>query len=597
MMGIHKSHVVIMTSLMKSLFSDIQETTCVNKRSLRLSLNALEKRVEKEGLGFFTKTLPKLGQSIDQGLKGFTFSTTAFKLVRGTKLPLFLNGLFKAIFREDGVLTDSPDITAVRLLRQVCFMFYKYDLPYPEALVQSKVNEFLVVNENISLPMTMDANINIHYAQEVLNEIFKTFIHTEPCLRNGPGAVANNEKKWERYRPHRFYEELDELVPYTTSFYYNDKHLFDHFEEFFNLSYEDPCTVLLAVPKDSRGPRLISKEPSEMMAYQQALKNQLYDFLESHPLTKGHVNFTDQAINGALALEGSRNQAWSTLDLKSASDLNSLDLVDALFEGTSIHSWIMKSRSKNIKVNDQTHKLNMYAPMGNALTFPVEALTFFSLIVGNLIANGMGVREACSLVYVYGDDIVVPSKYTELAIESLTQCGLVVNDEKSCFSGYFRESCGTDAFLGHTVTPIRIKKTLNTDCVASLQSWVSYSNDLFWAGYWNLSRKVLSLCSNGRSLPYVTKDSPLIGIETWTLDQAKRLNQGRRKWSGAYQCYTIKGLSIRSKIVKPWYPGWERLNRYAWEGMSIESTDFTTDTFAVRCAANPKHIVCAESWV
>jgi len=58
--------------------------------------------------------------------------------------------------------------------------------------------------------------------------------------------------------------------------------------------------------------------------------------------------------------------------------------------------------------------------MGSATTFPIEAFCFWA-IAASCIAEkrGMDLREATALVYVYGDDIIVPTDLAEDVMAAL----------------------------------------------------------------------------------------------------------------------------------------------------------------------------------
>jgi hypothetical protein len=212
-----------------------------------------------------------------------------------------------------------------------------------------------------------------------------------------------------------------------------------------------------------------------------------------------------------------------------------------------------------------------------------------------MIAQGVPRNKAYRSVWVYGDDIILPTLDVETAISALEIVGLRVNEDKSCFSGCFRESCGVDACMGVDVTPIKIKKVIQQPGITTISSYIAYSNELFWLGYWNLSRRLIELIDPKGTLPFVTKDSPLIGVETWSLDQAIRLNKGRRKWNRHLQRYEIKGVAIRPLLVKPKMNGWEQLMNFAWNAGEVrEDYSFSTGTFAVRHAAKKFHAVVGE---
>jgi hypothetical protein len=219
---------------------------------------------------------------------------------------------------------------------------------------------------------------------------------------------------------------------------------------------EDPMVIakLVCVPKDSRGPRLICVHPKEAVWIQLGLAKKLEAQISSHRLTAGRINFTDQTVNANIALLSSKSQRFTTLDLKEASDRMSCELVRHLF-GDWLYAIISCTRAECIKLLDgRVIPLQKWAPMGNGLTFPVQSLVFWSLVRAG-ISTHYGV--SCDEVYVFGDDIAFPSEYTEGAIGGLVMAGLVPNMAKTFSKGFFRESCGTDAFKGVSVTPLRMR--------------------------------------------------------------------------------------------------------------------------------------------
>jgi hypothetical protein len=118
--------------------------------------------------------------------------------------------------------------------------------------------------------------------------------------------------------------------------------------------------------------------------------------------------------------------------------------------------------------------------MGNATTFPVQSLVFWAICVASLQRQGFHQPGA---VFVFGDDIIIPSECTEEVINDLESFGLLVNRTKSFWRGAFRESCGVDAFNGVDVTPVRWKTTVDAEHVADLQSLSDIAQRLRLAGY------------------------------------------------------------------------------------------------------------------
>jgi hypothetical protein len=637
--GDMKSQENIMLNLYKAMLNDLGKQHQISDFEIARDVEVVVSRTRAEGLSFLTKTLPKLGKALDKALLAEEFTPMSeFSHDRGTAYPRLFRRLTELIFEREGMLKAEPDVTAIQSLRQLAYLFYKYDLPYQDLTVRLSMEEFIDVDQSIApVGSDVDTIATIYHGQEVLNEVFSTFDLTfrEVGLRpkNGPGAVAHGEEPWQRYEPHRRYTSLDELIPYESFFPYSDRHLFDHWDRYWDLPYRESAgtAVLLAVPKDSRGPRLISKEPQEYMAYQQALKRLLYDHIESHPITAGQVNFTDRTVNGNLALRASKDASLATLDLSAASDRLSLGLVKALFEDLPrLREYLLSTRTAKTRLpNDHIIFTRKYAPMGSALTFPVQSIVFYALLVGDLVRGGMPFSEAARSVWVYGDDIIVPTYYAPEAMAVLERVGLKVNTDKSCYSGHFRESCGVDAFSGVDVTPVKIKevwrpaprrkkrkgkrpaKKSNVKGIkpeiTTIQAWVDYADGLFWRGYWETASHICDMLKRAmgkKIMPCVSLDSPIIGMLAYSKEEAKASNKSTQTWSSDLQCHMYKGLAARSTgfMALKKHEGWLRLSNWAWnnirdheEEKAIDAQPYATGLFTRRHRVRKKHVLVAES--
>lgn len=574
-----------MLDLTDGLLKDLQRYHNYSSYELSLEIDYVRTRTETEGLSFLTKTLPLLGKALDAALKSGTFRVPMqFKTCsRNIKYPLFLRRLFEKVVSSEGELLGKPCVACIKDIRQVAYIFYKYQLPYEDRLVEATVAEYITLDSDISeLSPNAEVQGSMYYGAKVLEKIFQDFSPTFSRPSNGPGAVANRLQVHQRYKATAFYADLDDLFSYCQLYFFNDRHLFDRFEGYRNLQTCAPgsCTArVMVVPKDSRGPRVISCEQSELMTYQQNLKNQVVPFIERHPLTCRQVNFTDQEINGKLALESSKSGEYATLDLSSASDRLSLDLVDGLFENTSIHSYIMKTRAnKSVLPNGKTIELRKFAPMGSALCFPIQALSYYALLVGRMMALGESLGVAAKRVWVYGDDIIVPVDFVPDAIEVLESVGLKVNNDKSCYTGKFRESCGIDAFDGIDITPTKLKKLwLQTETqrgkksvsrltATTLISWIAACNNLFAGGYWLASDVIRSKVEeSGLHLPIISDHSSAIGYIAWSQDHALQANRSNLKWSEDYQCNYLRAKVACSTPRLKSLDGWECLLRWQWD--------------------------------
>jgi hypothetical protein len=117
--------------------------------------------------------------------------------------------------------------------------------------------------------------------------------------------------------------------------------------------------------------------------------------------------------------------------------------------------------------------------MGNALTFPVQSLIFLAIVQSGILCR-YGVN--CNDVYVFGDDIIFPTEFYDGALDALVRCGLVPNLSKTFRHGFFRESCGVDAFKGFNVTPHRLRKC-DTATVSGAISTCTLAKAMYASGY------------------------------------------------------------------------------------------------------------------
>lgn len=274
---------------------------------------------------------------------------------------------------------------------------------------------------------------------------------------HGPGSVFPPCKPDEKSRFLTYYPCIQEYYPYDQNFWSLPEYwteIMVH-ESRGRISEATRITAkLVAVPKDSRGPRLICVHPKESIWIQQGQRRLLERAIESSPLTEGKINFTDQTVNGSLAMSSSVTRELCSLDMKEASDRISCELVRSLF-GDHAYKYLSCSRASHIKLIDgRVIELQKWAPMGNCLTFPVQSLIFWAVVRAG-IRSRYGAN--CADVYVFGDDILFPSKYYAGVVGALTMIGCVPNIGKTFYKGFFRESCGVDAYHGIDVTPLRMK--------------------------------------------------------------------------------------------------------------------------------------------
>jgi len=115
--------------------------------------------------------------------------------------------------------------------------------------------------------------------------------------------------------------------------------------------------------------------------------------------------------------------------------------------------------------------------MGNAVTFPLETLVFWT--AGHAVRlNRLGSNtlfpewKDLKRVSVFGDDCIISTEDTPEFITLCESIGFIVNEEKS-FSGEhpFRESCGGDYLQGYDVRPYNVRSPHNLR-KSSLEPWL-----------------------------------------------------------------------------------------------------------------------------
>lgn len=438
----------------------------VGSPGLVKDLETVNQRLTNEGFSFVSKTMPALAKALDRGLANGCFKCpSSFKRKkRASALPALLGSLFSNVFDDSGFLLPHPSTTSIKTIRTICLFAYKCDLPRKEEIDRSVVDRFVAVEQELArLEIGQDRLLDV--SNLLTRGLFEDYDPENISPRHGPGVTSTAvlTQKFEHRLGHS-----PCVSAFGKSFFFNEEDALTRLSRYPVYSHETLYrqklgAKVILVPKDSRGPRLISCEPAEHQWVQQGIARYMIDKLETADLTAGHVNFCDQTINRRLAATGSVTQKWATLDLKDASDRVSLDLVYSIFSGTKLLPSLLLSRSEFTDLPDGTRLgLRKFAPMGSALCFPVMAYCIFILLYVSFIGVGMTDADARASIYVYGDDVIVPSHMAQYTISVLERYGLRINRDKSFVDSPFLESCGMDAFRGVDVTPIRLKRCPTT---------------------------------------------------------------------------------------------------------------------------------------
>jgi hypothetical protein len=268
-----------------------------------------------------------------------------------------------------------------------------------------------------------------------------------------------------------------------------------------------------------------------------------------------------------LAEVGSLTGEWATLDLSSASDRLSNEVVKLVFHRhEAFLEKLFRFRSVEVRASQKpARSLTKFAGMGNATTFPVQSVVFAMISIASILhklgkpPTHRNVLHASRMVQVYGDDIVVPTHHHSQVEEWLECFGMRVNRHKSFCEGNFRESCGLDAFNGIEITPLYLKfdpydLDLGSDFIART---VDCSNHAWTEGYYSLSETIVeSVRGRVKNLPLIHEDDGLVGLTNrWN---ARTYNY----WSKRYQRPATKGLAVVSRETPDAIDGWPALLKF-----------------------------------
>jgi hypothetical protein len=290
------------------------------------------------------------------------------------------------------------------------------------------------------------------------------------------------------------------------------------------------------VPKDAKQKRPIVVEPILNGLFQKGIGRYIRDRLLSH----ANVNLRDQERNKVLARAGSERGHLATVDLASASDTVSFQLVWDLLP----MPWaelLTKLRTPTVGFGSQRIVLEKFSSMGNGFTFELESLLFYSIALGCVQSLDAPADE----VSIYGDDIIIPVEAYSLLVEVLEWCGFEVNTKKSYHTGPFRESCGADWFMGSDIRPFYLRDKVNERILYSFHNWAIRN------GEWLLARLILSFTNPALRLfgPDGYGDGHLIG--SYNL-RTKRKDR-RSLWEGGYfDTYSLRPRRVRKRYDGDW---------------------------------------------
>jgi hypothetical protein len=548
-----KSHVSDYLEVMECIYLDAVHRS-VAEVSYR-DLDYIRSRVKTQGVSFLTITLPNFAADFEKSLELGYIDSKCFRSFRKHRaIPAFLQGMLSHVFDlETGRINDdvkafnSPICISnlVDGIRQICLAFKKVELPCTPARTRKALENFIDIERSFD---------SFHLPQEdqdrfsLVSSMLWDSLMGNLCLdalvpRHGPGATADRISGNQKFYWRRWHKRLEPYFPVIDSCYpisigelnYNSREL----DSLLLVDGEQELPVRVTpVPKTLKGPRVIAIEPCCMQYAQQGIRSLLYEAIESHCLFSGHINFRDQSINQSLALTASSDGQLATIDLSDASDRVPRSLALQMFRGNpDLMDSIDACRSTHAQMPGGllVGPLRKFASMGSALCFPVEAMYFYTICViallrdQNLPVSYENIKDISRSVYVYGDDLIVPSHCATTVLDHLKKYNCKVNDRKTFYRGSFRESCGVDAYLGIPVTPVYVGTAppKNRRQASELISWVETGKQFYRKGFLRTSQLFFSKVEQVLGpLGFVADDCSALGRNHyWVSNVKKRYNR------------------------------------------------------------------------
>jgi hypothetical protein len=191
--------------------------------------------------------------------------------------------------------------------------------------------------------------------------------------------------------------------------------------------------------------------------------------------------------------------------------------------------------------------------MGSALCFPIETMVFVTLaVMGSLREIGQSsydtvtegqVYRLLGKVRSYGDDIIVASDQAPTVMRWLEAFGFQVNEDKSYWTGRFRESCGKDYYGGTDVSVVRVRELISTSPrSAEVISTVSLRNLMYFRGMWHTAKWLDAQLSAGLGhYPTVFSTSAILGRYSLLSYETERVEK-------ASQAPEVRGYVVNSTI-------------------------------------------------
>jgi len=179
----------------------------------------------------------------------------------------------------------------------------------------------------------------------------------------------------------------------------------------------------------------------------------------------------------------------------------------------------------------------MVSTMGNGFTFPMQTILFSAIV--RSVYRVLGVPPSDGKLNqtwsVFGDDIIVRPKAYDIVVRILKLLGFSVNEKKSFKEGFFKESCGLDAFKGVDIRGVYLK-----DIHPQVSHYVIYNRLFGWS-----SGHLIKL---PRTLRYLLSFGDL-RVPLWEADDAGY--KFPLRWAGEVDRDRNGSFKYRKMLVDP----------------------------------------------
>lgn len=594
--------------LLTSVVHDMGTLCCV---STSLDIKTIKTRVKHEGRSFLTITLPDFAKDLERALELGSVDHTLFRsfaFQRG--LPRFLGGFLDLVFnRGDGRLLDIPSEDAIFALRQITLMMGKIKLPCRDDRKDAAFAQFIECELDV-----IRSTGNFFRNQDLVRDYERLstllfgdlFSSVEKRLgwvvpKHGPGSTAERLTSNGKYRQKEWTDRLEEVFPHkrflSSSLQLSEDNLAAiNIREPWN---ERPVRVI-AVPKTLKTPRIIAIEPTCMQYMQQALLEQFTEELNRSYILKPLLSSLDQIPNQEMAKAGSLFGDLATLDLSEASDRVSNQHVRLMLrDWPALDQAVQAVRSRKAAVpNHGEIHLVKFASMGSALCFAFEAMVFLTVVFMGIERElrrhltKKDIKSFFGQVRVYGDDIIVPVKYTRSVVDCLESFGFKVNLRKSFWNGKFRESCGKEYYNGHDVSITRVRRMLPTQRkhVDEIVSTVALRNHLYEAGLWRAVRYLDSLLEGLIPFPATGELSPGLGKRSFLGYQTEKMHSD-------LQMPVVKAAIVGHRIPTDKLDDYGALLKFFLKREAPEKVDSYVNEDHLERAGRPEFVNIKIRWV